>query len=469
MENINSGEKPKCCCQKKGFWWAVAIVAILGLGAFFFLKGIHRPTSATNQNGVAPTGQAPSITILWAQWAPSDYLVKLSEDFTKETGIKVNVQQESWSDFQNVFFNEMSKKGDAFDIVIGDSQWMGRGATEGHYIELTNWPQGKNIIETMTPASVAGYSEYPSGSGHYWGIPFEGDAMGFAYRKDLFEDPKEKEDFKKKYKRELKVPATTTELRDIAEFFYRPQKDFFGIIIWNNKDYDGVTMGIESFIWAFGGDLGDKKTYKVKGILNTSAAEAGLNYYKEIYQFSSPLWKNAYLDTNKGMMEGKVAMVMSYFAFFPELLDESKNPYAKSMGFFANPAGPKMRVSSLGGQGASVIAYSKKKDLSLQFLEWFAKEEVQQKWGKLGGYTCNKNVLNSADFLNAMPFNRPLMESMGMMKDFWAIPEYSKLLKVSQENFYKFMTEKNYSAKQALNETADQWETTFEEAGYYKE
>jgi multiple sugar transport system substrate-binding protein len=461
---VENNQDNKYFCQKKAFWpILILMVAILGIGAYALKKGHHR-TSLPARPGVDK-----SITILWAQWAPSDILVALAQEFAEKTGIKVNIQQESWSSFADVFFKEMEKKGDSFDIVIGDSQWIGRGATEGHYIELTKWLAEKGINNSMTPASVEGYSEYPKGGGHYWAVPFEGDAMGFAYRKDLFEDPKEKKDFKKKYGYELRIPESLKELKDIAEFFYRPKKDFYGIIVWNEEKYDGVTMGAESFIWAFGGDLGDQRTFKVKGILDTKASEDGLNYYKQIYQYSSPLWKNAYLDTNKGMSEGKVAMVMSYFAFFPELLDAAKNPYAKVMGFFATPRGPKNHVSSLGGQGASVIAYSKKKSYSLQFLEWFAQEETQKKWAMMGGYTCNKNVLNSSDFLNAMPYNRPLMESMAMMKDFWSVPEYTKLLGVSQQHFYRFMTQKNYSAQTALNNIAREWERIFEENGYYRQ
>lgn len=52
----------------------------------------------------------------------------------------------------------------------------------------------------------------------------EGDANGFSYRKDWFEDPKEKAAFKAKYKYDLDVPKTWKELGDIAEFFHRPPR-----------------------------------------------------------------------------------------------------------------------------------------------------------------------------------------------------------------------------------------------------
>ncbi len=144
------------------------------------------------------------ITILWADWAPADYLKKLSEDFTEETGIKVVIEKESWGTWQKIFFDEMKVKGKKYDMVVGDSQWLGRGVIEGHYVSLSKWIRKNNVEMSMTENSMKGYSEFPRGSGQFWAIPLEGDAMAFSYRKDLFENPEEKNKFKKKYGYDLK-------------------------------------------------------------------------------------------------------------------------------------------------------------------------------------------------------------------------------------------------------------------------
>lgn len=406
-----------------------------------------------------------SLKILWAKWAPSDALQKLSEDFTRETGIKVVVTQESWDKFYPAFFDHARD----YDMVGGDSQWLGRGATGGYYVDLTKWVLDKDVKNRMTESSIVGYAEYPKGAQRYWAIPLMGDAMGFAYRKDLFEDEDEKRAFLARFGYPLGVPKTWQELKDIATFFYRPEQDFYGVNVWASEAYDGTTMGLETFVWDWGADLGDQKTYKVKGILDVPASVEALKFYKQLHAMGAPEWKHAYLETNKAFLKGKVAMVMSYFAFFPELLDPVINPYAAGTGFFANPSGPRGRFSSLGGQGLSVVSFSSKKDQIFKFLEWFVRPEVQQKWARLGGYSCDKAVLNSEEFLKATPYNRPLRDSMGMLKDFWVVPEYAALLAISQKYWSQYLFTDTITAEEAMAHVAREWEDLFESAGYYKE
>jgi multiple sugar transport system substrate-binding protein len=151
------------------------------------------------------------------------------------------------------------------------------------------------------------------------------------------------------------------------------------------------------------------------------------------------------------------------------LNDPAKNPFASVTGFFANPAGPKARVSSLGGQGLSILSVTKKKEYCFRFLEWFVRPEVQRKWAKLGGYSCDRAVLNSKEFLNATPYNAALTESMNMMRDFWVVPEYLELLEVSQKYWHKYLFSNESTAEEINNAIANEWENIFEMAGYYKE
>ena len=189
-----------------------------------------------------------------------------------------------------------------------------------------------------------------------------------------------------------------------------------------------------------------------------------LEVYRELYVFTPPGWaKTGFVENNQAITENLAAMSMNYFAFFPALVNEASNPNAKVTGFFANPAGPNgEQFAALGGQGISIVNYSQNKDEAFKFLEWFIRDDVQKRWAELGGYTCNKAVLESAEFQNATPYNKAFYETMFKVKDFWATPEYAELLIQMNQRVYPYITGNQGTAKEALDALAGDWNATFQ-------
>ncbi|MBM3240134.1 extracellular solute-binding protein [Candidatus Poribacteria bacterium] len=414
-----------------------------------------------------------SITIVWAEWDPANYLDTLAKDFTAETGIKVTVSQIPWANFQEKVFMALKSKSGVYDIIIGDSQWLGQGAIEGHYVDLTDWMKANIDIASVSETAMTAFAEYPKGSQKYWALPAEVDCNGFAYRTDLFENPNEQAAFKAKYGYDLAPPETYDQLRDIAEFFTRPP-DLYGIAPWFTKAYDGITMGFQQVMWTFGGSYGDEQTYKVEGILNSEAGVKALEYYKGLKQFAPEgsveyYWAEA-LDAFK---KGLVAMAMDYFAFFPGLVSQETNPaHYNHIGFFVAPGqtgpdGQYRRYISIGGQGMSICSYSKNQNEAKQFLKWFIQKPVQEKWAQLGGFTPHKEVLKSDAFLNATPYNKAFSDSFPYLRDFWAVPEYAELIEVCQTNWNAAIVG-TITPKEAMDTVTKEHERIFREAGYYK-
>ena len=83
----------------------------------------------------------------------------------------------------------------------------------------------------------------------------------------------------------------------------------------------------------------------------------------------------------------------------------------------------------------------------------------------IGGYTCNANVLESAEFRNATPYNEAFYQSMFMVKDFWAVPEYAELLTQINNRIYPYIVGGEGTAKGALDGLAEDWEATFKKYG----
>jgi multiple sugar transport system substrate-binding protein len=432
-------------------------------------RGGSQPSGAPAGGGTVSSGGP--LRIVWAKWDPADYLQVLSDDFKKATGTEVVVDQVPWSSFQDKVFTAFAGKDSTYDIVIGDSQWLGKGATEGHYVELTDWMKSGIDMTQLSPRGLKYYGEYPKDSGKYYAMPAEADAAVFAYRTDLFEDPREKDAFQKKYGRPLAVPKTWAELRDLAQFFTRPNnqpKPLYGLTPFYSREYDAVTMGYQPLLWGWGGSWGNEKTYQVEGVLNTQPAYDALQFYVDLKPFTPPgSEKNYFVENNTLFQQGNVAIAENWFAFMPALMDPKLNPHADKTGYFISPAGPKGHYISLGGQGMSISSYSKEQDAAKQYLQWFAKEETQKKWAQLGGLTNHVAVLKSQEFLSARPYNKAFAETFNHVRDFWAVPEYAKLLESCQKNLNAAVV-KQLTPKQALDNIARECQAAFKAAGYPK-
>ncbi|TIW51694.1 MAG: carbohydrate ABC transporter substrate-binding protein, partial [Mesorhizobium sp.] len=103
----------------------------------------------------------------------------------------------------------------------------------------------------------------------------------------------------------------------------------------------------------------------------------------------------------------------------------------------------------------------KNQEEATKFLEWFIKDETQKKWADLGGYTCSQAVLKSEAFQNATPYNKAFYDTMFMVKDFWATPEYAEVLDQLNQNIYPFVVGGKGTAQEALDKTAAEWKATF--------
>ena len=421
---------------------------------------------------VAATAAIPAhakdLTLCWAAWDPANALVELSKDFTAKTGIAMKFEFVPWTSFADRFINELNSKGKLCDLLIGDSQWIGGAAENGHYVKLNDFFAKEGIkMDDFMPATVLGYSEWPKNTPNYWALPAMGDSVGWAYRKDWFSKPELKAEFSKKYGHDLAPPKTWAEFKQIAEFFQGREidgKKVYGAYIFTERGSEGITMGVTNTLYPAGFKYDDpKKAYAMDGFVNSPDAVKGLELYKAIYKCCTPPGlTNAYMQEGlDAFKSGQVAMQMNWFAFFPGLYKDP-NVGGDKIGFFVNPSAKTTGVQ-LGGQGISVVAYSPNRSEALQYIKWFASPEVQKKWWALGGYSCHKAVLQDPGFVKSAPFAPQFLQSMDMVQDFWAEPSYAQLLLAMQKRVHDYVVADKGTAKEALDALIVDWKKVFKD------
>ena len=256
----------------------------------------------------------------------------------------------------------------------------------------------------------------------------------------------------------------------IAEFFQNRQidgKTVYGASIYTERGSEGITMGVTNVLYDYGFEYQNpKKPYDMQGFVNSAGAVKGLELYKKLYNCCTPPGSsNVYMtESADAFKSGQVAMQMNFTFTWPGLYKDEKVGGDK-IGFFPNPAGPYGHFAQLGGQGISVVSYSDKQEQALQYIKWFAQPDVQKKWWELGGYSCLKAVVEDPSFPASQPYAQAFLESMSIVKDFWAEPSYAQLLQAMQKRVNDYVVADQGTAQEALDSLVKDWTAVFQDDG----
>ncbi len=427
--------------------------------------------SALIAGTLSSAANADDLTLCWAAWDPANALIELSKDFEAQSGNKMNFEFVPWPNFADRMLNELNSGGKLCDLLIGDSQWIGGAAENDQYLKLNDFFEANGIsMDDFIPATVTGYAEWPKNTPNYYALPAFGDVVGWTYRKDWFERPELQAAFQEKYGRPLGVPASLDELRDIAQFFQGRDIDgttVYGAAIYTERGSEGITMGVTNVLYNYGFQYENpEKPYDLEGFVNSEGAVAGLEFYKSLYDTATPPGSsNWYMGENiDAYKSGQVAMQMN-FAFIWPGVEADPNVGGGRSGYFPNPTGPAGHFAQLGGQGISVVANSDSQAAALDYIKWFAQPEVQAKWWSLGGYSALKAVVEDPGFATSQPYAQTFLDSMAIVKDFWAEPSYAQLLLPMQSRVHNYVVAGQGTSKEALDGLVKDWTEVFEEEG----
>lgn len=421
---------------------------------------------------IANVSEAEELTFVWHAGTCADAFVEIARDYPNTDVAIVPALVPYGPEWHIKIASEFAIQGDAFDFAMWDSQSTAEFAGGGHAYSVNEIFDSSDVLSAdLFPAgSLARYGEYPDGSGEFWGLPVNQDAYGFMYRRDLFENPDEQAAFQEKYGRELAVPQTYQDARDIAEFFTRPEQELYGWGQMGGREYDFATTASNSFLWSYGGELYNPDTYEVRGYLNSPASVDGVQAYVDMFQFGPPGSQNwGWDEVNAAFQQGKLAMAMQWYYFHGSNADPASNPLAGDTGFANLPGaigrdGMFRRQFSVGGQGMGINTYSGKIETLTAFMEWYFQPEQQKRYAAVC-QTGLKSVLDSDEWQSLNSYNALFATALDYTNDYWHLPEYSILLDILQEEVSNAISGSK-SVQEALDDAAERHEETLERAGY---
>lgn len=169
----------------------------------------------------------------WEVPFPADSKVTVKQVWEEETGITIEFIPQAPDQTFNKMIQDITTKAGGYDLYLPGLDNIGTTADTGGIVQLDEFvekykpqwadPQWGYVGGQPMVTFLNGYA------GHYWVVNTDGDVQVWVYRKDLFEDAKERADFKAKYGWDLQWPETFEQLDQISEFFHRPDQGLIGV------------------------------------------------------------------------------------------------------------------------------------------------------------------------------------------------------------------------------------------------
>jgi multiple sugar transport system substrate-binding protein len=323
-----------------------------------------------------------------------DAVKKVLPDFTKETGIKVEVDELQYMRMHDKQVLEMSKPTGDYDLISYVIMWKGEYVSRGLLAPLAPFFLNAALADPLYDADdilkayiepvglVGGKKGYLTGvTAALYGVPFGSETSVFGYRKDLFE------------KHNLKVPATYDELMGLVCKFKELEPGMAGLTSRGSAGHQVVHAWL-LHMNPLGGRIFDDQW---KPVYDSPEGIKAAEYLKKILE-CGPEGGNAFgFDEMKNaFLQGKAAMFLDSVSIAGEVEDPTKSKVAGKVGWAPHPKGA-VAASQTGGFGIAIPANSKKKDAAFLLLQWLTSKETDKKIAAAGGSPSRMSTYKDPD------------------------------------------------------------------------
>jgi multiple sugar transport system substrate-binding protein len=300
----------------------------------------------------------------------------------------------------------------------------------------------------------------------------------FAYRKDLFEDPKEKANFKKQYGYELTPPETWEQLVDVAKFFTRDtdgdgKRDFWGFCggFANNPAWDSMADTYLSFKPIKGDDYWFDKDHNI--LFDNSQCVKATQYWVDAWDWG---WldpgatKRDYGSIRDLFDAGKTAMTL---AWHDEFQYTETNPIV--MGKVGYIKIPKWKDgiyhAQIAVQQYAINKYTSKEEkvAAYKYLYWIKTPENDLRQSLSEHLKMPDREVNyyNAEVIAKQPYTDEVIENYKVGYPIPLIAEQNEFAYLFGQEVQAAMLGQK-SATEAVKSAAKQMKDMFEQAGYYK-
>jgi trehalose/maltose transport system substrate-binding protein len=322
---------------------------------------------------------------------PSDPVPGLLREFERRhPGVRVQAESMSWnSDDQHQFFViNLEGRGAGFDVMMLDVVWVAEFARAGWLLDLSPWVPAAELAPHF-PSTI----EPATWGGRVWAMPWLMNVGLLYYRADLLA------------KHGLAPPRTWDELvAQMARVRAAERDPRLDGIVWQGKQYEGLTVNALEAIWSSGGSVlgADGSVFP-----DADRASRGLASLRSLLETgASPAWVTA-ADEELGRRhfnDGR-ALFHRNWPYAMALFQADGSPVRGRVGIAALPGHDGFRgVASSGGAHLGVARRTKHPELAAALVRFLAGAEAQKAMSVGGALNPTRMALyHDPDVVRAHP------------------------------------------------------------------
>ncbi|MEO1779234.1 MAG: extracellular solute-binding protein [Pseudomonadota bacterium] len=391
--------------------------------------------------------------------------MKVLPEFTKETGIEVEVDQLPYLKMRERQTLELAQDEGEYDlisyVVFSKADYVFADQLENLAKYFMNpkladpdYDADDLIDGYVQNIGVAGGTKgyLPGPTGSLFGIPFGSETSVLAYRKDIFE------------KHGLPTPENYEQLLDAACKIPELEPGMGGMASRAASGHQ-ASHAFLLHLAPLGGRVFDEQW---NPIINNAAGVEAAEALKTIVD-CGPEGAMSFgpSEAANAFSNGDAAMFLDSIAFMPGFENPDRSQVVGKVGYAMHPMGVR-RGSQTGGFGIAIPKNAENKEAAFLLMQWLTSKQGDLMVAMEGGNPSRFSTYQDAALNEKFPFSATFGEALQFADPDWRpiIPVWGKINADIGTTMSKVLTE-DLDIQQALDGVAERTRAVMDEAGYY--
>ena len=377
-------------------------------------------------------------------------MMKLLPLFTKETGIRVEVERLDIKNIKSKQISELEKEEGDFDLISYVVMWKTEYVKKNYLLNLEPFFRNPRLanphfdLADMVPiyleniGMVGGPKGYLKGPGaQLYGLPYGAETSVLAYRRDIFD------------RLDLRPPKTYDELKTVLPIIN--DKARFGAMTSRGLIGHQCVHAWLLHLNPLGGSVFDSNWQS--SFANPSGVKAleTLKLIVETGPKDIPFFDQG--DMISSFLRGQASMYLDSSLIFSFVEQNTSSKFAKNIAYALHPMGVR-RSSEAGGLGLGIARNSKNSEAAFLLLQWLTSKDQDQMVCHHGGVPNRLSTLTDPKMLRRFPQFSLLREQLQYANPDWR-PIIAQWDEINEEflgkAIYSSITKNEDSKKSLLN------------------